>query len=225
MSVHRDTLKWLGVALLAALASGCATTPHYDYTAFRRAQPRSILVLPPVNHSPEIKASNSVYAWTTQPLAEAGYYVFPIGLVAQTFHQNGLDSPDEIQAVGIGKLREIFGADAALYIDITKYGTRYAVLSSDTVVSASARLVDLRSGELLWQGRASASSAENQGNGGGGLIGALVSAAVNQIIDTIAERGHEIAGIASQRLLAPRPGGILYGPRSPAYGKEDAQAR
>lgn len=225
MSIRNGAFRYLATGLLALIAGGCATQQAYDYTAFRRAQPRSILVLPPVNQSPDIKASNSLYAWTTQPLAEAGYYVFPVGLVAETFHQNGLNNPDEIQAVSINKLREIFGADAALYIEITKYGTSYTIIASETVVSANARLVDLRSGELLWQGRATASSAENERNSGGGLVGALVSAAVKQIVNTLSERGHEIAGITSQRLLAPRRDGILPGPRSPAYGKEDGQAR
>ena len=86
------------------------------------------------------------------------------------------------------------------------------------MVTASARLVDLRTGKLLWEGSASASSAEQQGNSGGGLIGMLVVAVVNQIANTLTDKGHEIAGITSVRLLsADMPNGILHGPRSPKY--------
>lgn len=212
-------LKWTSTALLVLLATGCATRQPYDYSAFRRAQPKSILVLPPVNKSTDILASNSLLAHMSMPLAEAGYYVFPVALVTRTFKENGLNSPDEIQAVSAAKLREIFGADAALYVEITEYGTRYTVIRSDTVVAAKARLLDLRSGETLWEGSARASSGEGQSNNNG-LIGALVKAAIDQIVNTIGEKGHEIAGITSQRLLSPGPSGILVGPRSPEYGKD-----
>jgi len=218
--------KFAATCAAAALLAACATPKPYDYTAFKQAKPKSILVLPPVNKSPDIKASYSVLSWTSFPLGEAGYYVFPVAMVDETFHQNGLVSPDEIAGVSHAKLREIFGADAALYIEITEYGTRYMVLSSETRVTASAKLVDLRSGTTLWNGVATASNNEGQNNNSGGLVGMLVTAAVKQIVNTVSEQGHPIAGIASQRLLTPYPnGGLLYGPRSPNYGKDDAPAR
>lgn len=97
----------------AALLSACAAQPPtYDYTAFMNAKPASLLVLPPVNDSLEIKASAGVWAQATQPLAEAGYYVLPAALVDETFRQNGIHSPNEAQGVPQPKLREYFGADA-----------------------------------------------------------------------------------------------------------------
>ena len=36
------------------------------------------------------------------------------------------------------KLHEIFGADAGLYITVKEYGTSYMLISSETVVTASA---------------------------------------------------------------------------------------
>ena len=117
-------------------------------------------------------------------------------------------------------MREIFGADAALYIRIEEYGTSYAVIFSETRVTAEALLVDLRTGKALWSGSATASSNEGNNNAGGGLIGVLVQAVVSQIVDTLSNRGHAIAGIASQRLLAAgQPNGIIYGPRSPSSQK------
>jgi hypothetical protein len=224
--MRRARLLALAAMLLAALlVTGCATTAKpYDYSAFKRSNPKSILVLPPVNKSPDIKATYSLLAQMSYPLAESGYYVFPVAVVDETFRQNGLTVPDDIHAVAPTKLREIFGADAALYVEITQYGTRYAVVSSDTIVAAKARLVDLKSGETLWTGAASASNNENQNNNNG-LIGMLVKAAIDQIVNTLTEQGHKVAGITSQRLLAARPYGVLYGPRSPNYGKDDAPGK
>ena len=76
-------------------------------------------------------------------------------------------------------------------------------------------LVDLRNGKELWKGVARASTAEQQQNSGGGLAGILITALVNQVVNTLSDRGHEIAGIASNRLLSSNPvNGILPGPRA-----------
>ena len=203
----------------AVLMVGCATkAPSYDYTAFKAAKPRSIVVLPPLNNSPEVNAGNSVYAQVSYPLAEAGYYVLPVAVVGETFKQNGLTNAAEIHGVDVRKLNEIFGADAGLYITIDKYGSTYTVLNSVAVVAVSARLVDLKTGTLLWEGKASASNNEGGNNGGGGLIGALVAAAVKQIINSTTDAAHPVAGVANARLLsAGMTDGLLYGPRSVKY--------
>lgn len=217
-----STKRIPGIAALivgAALA-GCATTKPYDYSAYRQSKPQSILVLPPLNESPEVNATSSVLAQATLPLAESGYYVLPVTVVERTFRENGLSSPGDIHAVAPAKLREIFGADAALYIDIKRYGTTYAIVSSSTSVEAEARLIDLRTGKLLWDGKAFASSDEG-GNSNSGLVGLLVQAVVNQIVASVTDQAHVVAGVASQRLLAAgRPNGLLFGPRSPNFQKQ-----
>jgi len=218
---HILTAKWAAALLGILLLGGCATPPKYDYSEFRASRPASILILPPVNSSPDVQPTYSMLAQATLPLAESGYYVLPVTLVDETFKQNGLNTPAEIHQLPIAKLREIFGSDAALYINVKQYGTSYAVIASETRVTAEGKLLDLRSGKTLWAGSATASSNEGNNNSSGGLVGLLVKAVVSQIIDTLSNRGHAIAGMTSQRLLAAgRPNGILYGPRSPYYLKD-----
>jgi hypothetical protein len=210
-------------ALLLALAlfGGCATkAPPYDYTAFMKARPATLLVMPPINESPEVNATPGVWSHATLPLSEAGYYVLPITLVDETFRQNGVINAHDAQDIPLTKLQEFFGADAAVYMTIKSYGTRYNVLSSETRVAVEARIIDLRSGELLWQGKAVASSAEENQQSQGGLLGLLVTAVVKQIIGSSTDASYRFAGIANQRMLgAPRYNGVLPGPRSPDYGK------
>lgn len=214
-------LKLAASLLAAMLLSGCVSPKTVDYSAFKESKPRSILVMPPVNESPDVNATYSLFSQVTFPLAEAGYYVLPVALVDETFKQNGLTNANDIQETSPAKLREIFGADAAMYVKVTQYGTSYMVIASQTVVTATAKLVDLRSGTTLWTGTATASSDEGNNNGGGGLIGLLITAAVKQIINSSTDAGHPIAGITSQRLLsAGQPAGLLYGPRSPRYGTD-----
>ena len=222
----RSAQAGLAAAFAAALiATGCTTPTPYDYSAFKQSRPASILVLPPLNSSPDVAATYSMLSQVTLPLAESGYYVLPVSLVDETFRQNGLYNPPEMHEVAPQKLREIFGADAALYINIKQYGTSYAVLASESRVTAEARLVDLRSGQSLWQGEATASSAEGRSSSGG-LVGLLVQAVVAQIVESVTNRSHPIAGITSNRLLAAgRPSGMLYGPRSPNYQKDGSVPR
>lgn len=212
----------LALALAAlALLGACASPTPYDYSAFRQSRPASLLVLPPLNDSADVKATAGVLATATAPLAEAGYYVFPVSMVDETFRQNGMTTPYDIQQVSSAKLREIFGADAAVYLRVREYGTKYLVVGSDTRVTLEGRIVDLRSGALLWEGKATASSQESNNNNQGGIVGLLVKAIVEQIVGTMTDASFNYAGIANQRLLgAPVRNGILYGPRSPNYQKD-----
>lgn len=218
MNVLLTFCRWTLLACALALTACATQIAPLDYSAFKESRPRSILVLPPLNNTPEVRASYSMLAQVTRPLAESGYYVVPVALMDETFRENGIQQAADAHAVPISKLREIFGADAGLYITMTQYGTKYQVVDSVTTVSAEARLVDLRSDKTLWMGKATASSAEQQNQQQGGIASILISAIVKQVMGTINDQSHPIAGLASQRLLrAGTPNGMLYGPRSPYY--------
>lgn len=214
-------MKFLRIALLAgvALLAGCvAPQRNVDYTAFRESKPVSILVLPPLNTSVDAAATAAVLSQATLPLAESGYYVVPVGVMEETFRQNGLTSADEIHELPASRLREIFGADAALYLTVKQYGASYQVISSTVTVSIDAALVDLRNGAKLWDGTRTLSQGSNSS---GGLIGMLVQAVVDQVVNTLSDRSYGVAGMTNNSLLsAGTPGGILYGPRSPRYATQ-----
>lgn len=204
-----------------ALIAGCAIKPApYDYSTFQTAKPTTLLVMPPLNESPDIKATPGVWSHATKPLSEAGYYVLPVTLVDESLRENGIQTAADAQNIPYPKLREVFGADAALYIKITRYGTSYQVIDSETRVEVEGRIVDLRSGQELWSGNAFASSAEQSQQQQGGLLGLLVESLVKQIVSTATDASYNFAGIAQARMLgAPRYNGVLPGPRSPLYGQ------
>ncbi|WP_019448050.1 DUF799 domain-containing protein [Cupriavidus sp. BIS7] len=215
----RRLLTWLATFGVVMMFAGCAATKpqQVDYAAFKESRPRSILVLPPLNESPDIKATYGMLSQATFPLAESGYYVLPVALVDETFRQNGLTTPGDIHEVSPAKLHDIFGADAALYMKVTSYGSRYQVVSSVTTVTANAKLVDLRNGKTLWTGSATATN-DSGSNASGGLIGMLVSAAISQAMNHVFDATYKVAESTSLRLLsAGQPNGILFGPRSPKY--------
>jgi hypothetical protein len=193
-------IKRAAALLLTVLMVGCASKPvtPYDFTAFKAEKPRSILVLPPLNNSPDVNASNSVLSHATYPLAESGYYVYPVALVNETFKQNGLVNPAEIHEVKPEKLAKIFGADTALYITVSEYGSTYKLIRTDIKVVVQGRLVSLKTGKELWAGSA---WAVNNGSVQINPVAALVNAAVDQILNSLTDKTHVIAGNASRFML------------------------
>src|SRR5688572_25248280 len=156
--------RWaLGGVLVVLATSGCVTVAPKDYTEYQKRIPRSILVLPPLNETTEVAASYSMLTTTTRPLAEMGYYIFPVAVVDQYMKDNGLTVAGEMHQAPLAKLHEVFGADAVLYIVVEQYGTKYQVITSTTKVHARAKLVDARSGVVLWEGKAKAEGGSGAG--------------------------------------------------------------
>lgn len=208
------------LGLFAILFSACASDPRpqYDYSAFLQTKPRSILVLMPTNESTEIKASSAVLTNAIFPLSEAGYYIFDPSLVNDTFKFNGVYEPSEIHQISVNKLKQIFGADSVLYINIKEYGSTYMVLDSVTKVSVEAKLVDTNTGNIMWQKTASAT---NSSQGSSDIASMLLNALIKQIADTLSDVSYELSARADRILFAQDCYDcLLYGPYSPYYGKD-----
>lgn len=205
-------IRILGVSAAMLALAGCATKP-YDYTNFREHPPRSILVLPPLNESTEIEGTYSYLSTVTRPLAEHGYYVFPVAIVDQFMKENGMPTPGEMHQVPLNKIAEIIGADAVMYVTVLEYGTKYQILKSVPTVKAAAKLVDTRTGILLWEGKV---VLVQQSNGSGNLLADLIVAAVSQAVNTTTDQAHSLCGPANVILFTRKDEGLLYGPYHPA---------
>jgi len=202
------------VILIGLLAlTGCVTSKPYDYTNLRAHPPRSIVVLPPLNQSTDIKGTYGYLSTVTRPLAEMGYYVFPVAEVDQLMKENGLPTAGEMRQAPLDKIGSIIGADAVLYITLKQYGSKYVVISSVTTVAADAKLVDVKTGLTLWEGTAIAQ--QSSGDNGGSIIGALITAAVTQIVNSATDPAHNVASLANVQLFTLKDRGLLYGPYFP----------
>ncbi len=205
------------LAFYALAATGCQAEP-FDYTLFHEHPPRSILVLPPMDDTMEVDASYAYLATVTHPIAERGYYVFPVAVVANMMRENGLPGPAEMHGVSLAKIDEIFGADAVLYLTLSDWGTSYSVLSSATRVTVEARLVDVSTGTEIWSGNATAVQGSNSGSGG--LADMLASAIVNQIASSIHDPSEDVARQANGTLFDTKGQGLPPGPYHPDFGSE-----
>ena len=202
-----------GIAV-GMLLTGCATKP-YDYTNFRAHPPRSILVLPPLNQSTDVRGTYGYLSTVTMPLAEMGYYVFPVAVVDQFMKENGLPTAGEMHQIPLDKIRDIVGADAVLYLTLKQYGSKYEVITSATTVTAEARLVDTKTGLTLWAGVATAQQSSSSGN----ILADLVVAAVDQVINSTTDQAHEVSRTANAQLFPIKDHGLLYGPYYPKEKK------
>lgn len=212
------------IAALAACCSACMSVKNLpDYGAYRSAMPRSVLVLPPTNDSIEVEAPYVYLSTVTQPLAEAGYYVFPVAVVDNFMKENGLPTPYEMHALPLAKIDQVFGADAVLYLHIEDFGQKYQILNSSTIVNARAKLVEVKSGAVIWQG--SAQAVERSGNGGdGGLLGMAINAAVAQVVHSGGGRLRELSSRANRTMIFDTEAGLLLGPYHPDFA-EDVRGR
>lgn len=220
------TPRWLCLLMVisATLLSACETIPREDtYVKFREMMPRSILVLPPANESVDVIAS---YAWlstATRPIAERGFYVYPVAIVDEFMKENGLPNPEDMHGAPLDKIGEIFGADAVLYVTIEDYGQKFRLVSSDSVVDARAELVDVKTGEQIWSNDVSITQS-NSDTSGGGLLGAVVSAAIAQVGESVRDAAHETTRLAHYEMFQQDRDGLLYGPLHPTFEQQQLEA-
>ncbi|MDX2169689.1 MAG: DUF799 family lipoprotein [Deltaproteobacteria bacterium] len=205
--------------MLCTLA-GCAYQEQ-DYSKLFASNPRSILVAPVRNDTTNLDSPEVVEAVVTRPLAERGYYVFPLILTDALFKDLGLSEAGHVQELQPQRFRELFGADAVLFVVITDWGSKYMVMDAAVVVEMDFTLYDTRSGEELW--RSSQRVQQSTGTAGSDPIAALIGAAIGYVLNETFEPNYRplAAQAARQAFDAPRSG-LPLGPYSPQHGADRA---
>jgi hypothetical protein len=213
---------------MLVLLTGCAAP--YDYSAYRPFvlhMPRSILVLPPINHSANVHASDAFLSTVTQPLAELGYYVYPIAVVDHVFKDNGAPTPGDMHRVPLEKIRTVFNPDAVMYINIKTWTTTYIFVDSSSIVDMEYKLVDTATGTVLWQHTGSfidSSTAAALATDRAFLF-TVIPFAQARAIAAAASNGEferQAAAQANQQTFSAPYGGLLLGPHHPGYEKNQA---
>ncbi len=208
------------IFVVAIFFAGCAMK-SYDYSALQSSNPKSILVLMPANQTNEINASASILANSIYPLAEAGYYVFSPTLTYAVFKNNGISEAEDIAQIPLAKIKEIFGADSLMYIDVLDYGTKYLVIDSQTIVHVKAKLVDLNSGVLLWDKE---TAFARSSGGGGSVIINMIASLISQVVSEETDYAYDLSAITLNMLLFGKDCNdcLLRGERSLKF-RQDAQ--
>jgi hypothetical protein len=207
-------MKLSHIVLLAVVLTtsfGCALQNSNTQDKFLSAAPRSILIVPVVNQSVEVTATDYMLATITIPLAERGYYVFPINLVKRVLEDDGLADSSLVHSAPASKLANLFGADAVLYITINRWDAQYMLLTTKVTVEMNYQIRCGKTNEVLWEN--TEQMVYMPSNSGGGGIGTLVVMAVNAAITKAAPNYMPLAHQANAKALNTYPGsGIPFGP-------------
>jgi len=169
------------IGLLGILMSGCVSqAPKRDlYATMYQDLPKSVLVLPAINHSTAADAPNLYASTVAQPLANAGYYVMSTEITQRFLQNEGLVDGEQLLSVPVQKFQQIFGADAVLYVTIEKWDTNYFIIGGNVTVGISYVLKSTKTGNVLWTyANQIVMDTSGDSNNGGGLLGALIATAI-----------------------------------------------
>lgn len=199
------------LCLVALLLTGCAApVPKADLSAFNAAKPRSILVVPAVNKSLDVDAPSYVLTTLTVPLAEKGFYVFPVHTAKTVLEQEGFYEGEQVQKQPPEALARLFGADAVLYVTINRWDAQYAVLSTTVTVDFDYRIV-YKDGTELWKANQKMQySPQNQNTGS--PLGNLIAAAVSAALERAKPNYLPLTRMANYQVLVAGPTAIPDGP-------------
>jgi len=204
-------LATLTTLVAGLLLTGCATQQAAsDLSAFNAAKPRSILVVPAANKSLDVDAPNYLLTTLTVPLAEKGYYVFPVHTAKTVLEQEGFYDGDQVQKQPPESLAKLFGADAVLYVTINRWDAQYAVITTTVTVDFDYRLV-YKDGTELWKANKKMQYSPQQQNSGSPL-GNLIAAAVNAAMTRAKPNYMPLAQQANFQVLTGAPTAIPDGP-------------
>jgi hypothetical protein len=199
--------------LVAALLTGCATQAvKTDLSAFKAAAPRSILVVPAANKSVDVDAPNYLLTTLTVPLAEKGFYVFPVHTAKTVLEQEGLYEGEQIHQQPPAHLAQMFGADAVLYVTINQWDAKYVLLSTTVTVDFDYKLV-YKDGTELWRANKRMQYSPQNQNTGHPLAN-LIAAAVSAAIERAAPNYMPLTQMANNDVFILGPTAIPNGPYS-----------
>ena len=211
----------LPLAGFLVLSLGCAAAPpKKDYTAFRAANPRSILVVPVVNNTTNVEAPGLFLSTMPIPIAERGYYVFPVNMVRRVLEDEGLSDPNLVHTADTARLCNLFGADSVLYVSIEGWTAQYMVITTQVTVEFDYVMKDAKTGDTIWKEHKKVVYAPQQQSGGGNPLASLVAAAVQAAVTKAAPNYMPLARQANAEVINTPGVGLPAGPHNKEYGKE-----
>lgn len=216
--MNNKLLKYTLFTVLVALFTGCGAsyaTKGSEFPKMYEQQPRSILILPPMNESTDAEAKDYYMTTTEIPFALMGYYTFPTEMVSEIMKQEGVYDTEILYNMPLDKFYEYFGADTVLFTHIKKWDVSYVVLASKLTIQIEAKIVSTKTSEELWKYTGTVVVNLGGQNSGGGIAG-LIAAAIVTAVNTAAADYVEHAHTANRRIVYTLPAG----PYSEMYMKD-----
>ena len=218
--ISKKSIQYIAVVTLSFILSGCGAsyvTKGSEFPKMYEEQPRSLLILPPMNESTDAEAKDYYMTTAEMPFAMMGYYTFPVEMVSDIMKQEGVYDTELLYSLPMNKFAEYFGADAVLLTKIKKWDVSYMVVASTLTVAIEAKIVSTKTSQELWKYTGVVKVDLSGGNSGGGLAG-LVASAIATAINTAAADYVTYARQANARLIYTLP----VGPYHQAYMQDQS---
>ncbi|MBU0750933.1 MAG: DUF799 domain-containing protein [Gammaproteobacteria bacterium] len=206
-------------ALAAVVLSGCVAQPvKTDMSAFQAAAPRSILIVPMVNKSLDVDAPNYVLTTVPVPLAEKGYYVFPVNTTKMVLEQEGFYEADRVHSQPPATLAKLFDADAVLYVTINRWDAKYVVIATQVTVEFEYHMFS-RDGTKIWS-EVKHMQWQPDNNSSGSPLAQLLTTLVSAAIARAAPNYMPLAQQANRQVFVIGPNAIPDGPYRAALNQK-----
>ena len=147
-------MRWILLSCLMTILTACATPMNRvqvssNFATKDKLPPLKLVILPLDGKHEGAEFFREALHTT---LMDTELNISEKFLVDKALKKNGWSSPKELLTIPPQKLGEAFGADALLYGKVTKWSKYYAIIHSTLVVGLELKLVDARTGEILWTG-------------------------------------------------------------------------
>ena len=199
--------KNITALLFLIVLSGCQTTTITKGEAFPNMygeKPASILVVPAINLTTAADAA-ALYATTiAKPLAESGYYVFSVPFVEQFLQREGIIDGEQVNNIPLSKFKEMFDADAVLFVTLNSWDTNYYVTGGNVTVAAKFELKSTTSNQILRQ-YDDIVVHNTSGNSGNLIADMIATALATALVDYV-----PIANVVNQRIVNSMPVGKYH---------------
>ncbi|HEX7899838.1 MAG TPA: GNA1162 family protein [Planctomycetota bacterium] len=174
--------------IVAPLFFVCATAAcasrHVEPPVYLNMDVSSVVVLPPFNETITEDAWKTAWPHLIEAVRRRGYNVRTKEDVEAFYRKNKFNAaPEEVNLYSAQELAKELNADAVLYSNIVKWGYTYVGVYSEYGVALELRLVDGKTGDNVWQGKAEAAHKESiRGQNGVEAIFSLFAVAGNAFL-------------------------------------------
>ena len=206
----RKSARLMAVGILLTSLVGCAVAPKQDLSSFVAAAPRSILVVPAVNRSLDVDAANYLLSTLTVPIAEKGYYVFPVHTAKVVLGQEGCYEGEQVHNQPPEVLAKLFGADAVLFVAINRWDAQYAFITTTVTVEFDYRIV-YKDGSEIWRANQRMQYSP-QNTTSASPLASLIAAVVTAAVTRASPDYMPLARQANQQVFVQGPNAIPNGP-------------
>ncbi|QOP40277.1 DUF799 domain-containing protein [Sulfurimonas marina] len=219
--ISKKSALYIALLTLTFVLGGCTAGPTYvtkgsEFPKMYEEQPRSLLILPPMNASTDAEAKDYYMTTVEIPFAMMGYYTFPVEMVGDVMKQEGVYDTEILYNLPANKFYDYFGADAVLFTKITKWDLSYMVLASTLTVAIEAKIVSTKTSQELWRYTGMVRVDLSGGGDTGGSMAGLLVKVVATAVNSAAADYVTYARQANSRLIYSLP----MGPYHEAYMRD-----